>query len=141
MSPLLIGAIAVAALILLQIVHMYISAPIKAGHVVSPGIRLSKCGIKGLLGGLLCENAHVTVQAGKVSMYDADNNPVFVIHGQTCSETDESCVPGLHFTRDKTLNMGGKPIKWVEMYDKEATLSPWPFEEEPVVKSWRNLKF
>lgn len=134
----------------LRILHMYFSAPIKPGHVVSPGIMLSKCGLFGVVPGMaqtlgphrFClDNASMRVEADKVSMHDGNNNLVWVLHGNPCpttttTTTEDECVNGLEFKKDKTLAMGGKPIKWLETFTP-MQLSPWPFAEEPIVKTWK----
>jgi hypothetical protein len=135
----------------LRIVHMYFSAPIQPGHVVSPGILLSKCGLFGVIPGLTqalgphryycLDNASLRVEADQVSMRDGNNNLVWILHGNPCppstaNNSDEECVNGLEFKKDKTLAMGGKPIKWLETFTT-TQLSPWPFAEEPIVKTWK----
>ena len=135
----------------MRILHMYFSAPIKPGHVVSPGILLSKCGLFGVVPGMsqllgphrFClDNASMRVDGDKVSMYDGNDKLVWILHGTQCPPKDkgdndkDACVNGLEFKKDKTLAMGGKPIKWLETFTT-TRLAPWPFAEEPIVKTWK----
>jgi hypothetical protein len=121
--------------ILLQVFHMYISAPIKPGHVVSPGVWLSKCGLLAVLPH--CDNAFLNVSKdGKVILYNADHEIAWEMKGAVCSESDEKCIRGLHVMENGNLAIGGKSIQWLNMY-KPSDLSPWPFTEKPRVKVWK----
>jgi hypothetical protein len=147
-SKLTVLIILLVCTVALRILHMYFSAPIKPGHVVSPGILLSKCGLFGVVPGLsqmlgphrFClDNASMRVEADKVSMYDGNDKLVWILHGTQCPtkvDATSDCVNGLEFKKDKTLAMGGKPIKWLETFTT-TRLAPWPFAEEPIVKTWK----
>lgn len=114
---------------------MYISAPIKPGHTVSPGIWLSKCGLLAFWPD--CENSYMKVETdGRVSLFNADKELAVEIQGDVCKEDDDGCIPGLQVKEDGSLVVGGKAISWVNMY-KESELSPWPFTEKPKVKVWK----
>jgi len=121
--------------ILLQVFHLYISAPIKPGHVVSPGIWLTKCGIMSFLPS--CENSYVSFgDDGLVKLYNADDEVLWEIEGAVCKEGDDDCVPGMQVKEDNTLVVGGKQISYVKMY-RESDLSPWPFAEQPKVRVYK----
>jgi hypothetical protein len=121
--------------ILLQVFHLYISAPIRPGHVVSPGIWLSKCGILGFWPG--CDNRYLKMDdSGTVTLYNSNQEVAWQIEGGVCAKDDNDCVPGMHVNLDGTVAIGGVHVSWVSMYQTEA-LSPWPFAESPKVKIWK----
>lgn len=133
--------VAMAALVA-SFVHKSITTPIHPGQVVSPGIVLSKCGLNFSSS---CEKAHLEVQPGIVSYYE-DKELAWVIHGSVCPDDrikDKTCINGLEFKEDRTLWLGGDPVKWLERHSQTgpkdaimAYLVPWPFSEEPKIKSW-----
>lgn len=121
--------------IVLQVFHLYISAPIRPGHVVSPGIWLTKCGVLSIYPA--CDNAYVTYDKnGTVKMFNAAEELVWEIDGGVCKAGDETCVPGMQVKDDNTLVVGGKTISSVKMF-KDASLSPWPFAEQPKVRIYK----
>jgi hypothetical protein len=121
--------------ILMQVFHLYISAPIRPGHVVSPGIWLSKCGILGWWPG--CDNRYLKMDdSGTVTLYNSNQEVAWQIDGGVCANDDDDCVPGMHVNLDGTVAVGGKHVSWVSMYETDA-LSPWPFAESPQVKIWK----
>ena len=139
----LFAAIVVAmAAVVASFVHKYITTPIQPGHVVAPGIVLSKCGLNFFS---RCEPAYLEVQSGIVSYYEG-KELAWVIHGRVCREDEiknKACLDGLEFKQDRTLWIGGEPIKWMEKYTESGQKStsadqlvPWPFYEEPKIKSW-----
>jgi hypothetical protein len=118
--------------ILLQVFHLYISAPIKPGHVISPGIWLVKCGILPFLP--TCHNQYLTFAPdGMVSLKDARNNTLWEMQGGVCGKNDKTCIAGLHVLDDHSIVIGGKPISAVTVYG-DAELAPWPFAEQPNVR-------
>lgn len=124
--------------ILLQVFHLYISAPIRPGHVVSPGIWLSKCGILGFWPG--CDNRYLKMDdLGTVTLYNSNQEVAWEIKGGVCADGDDDCIPGMHVNFDGTVAIGGMPVSWVSMYgyETEQALSPWPFAESPKVKIWK----
>jgi len=128
----------VLAGILLQVFHLYISAPIKPGHVVSPGIWLTKCGIMSFLPS--CDNSYVSFDdKGVVKLIDSNDEVLWEIVGSICDDGDEDCVPGMQVKEDSTLVVGGKQISTVKMYG-DADLSPWPFAEQPKVRIVKTKK-
>ena len=127
-------AVMVCAL-LLQVFHIYISAPIKPGHVVAPGIWLSKCGLLAAMNS--CENSYFSMdKEGKMTVYGADREVAWEAQGAVCAEGDESCTPGMEFKEDGSIVIGGKPISSITMYQK-SELAPWPFAEKPQVRVWK----
>lgn len=121
--------------LVMQVIHMYLSAPIKPGHVVSPGIWLSKCGLAPF--NPKCENAFFNFDStGKATMYGADKLVVWEIQGSTCDK-GEDCVSGLKVEEDGTLVVGGDKITWLNKYTKDSVeLAPWPFDVAPKLKQW-----
>ncbi|KAL7570158.1 hypothetical protein ACA910_019996 [Epithemia clementina (nom. ined.)] len=137
-----VGLVLAMAALVASLVHKYITTPLQPGQVVSPGIVLSKCGLKFFSD---CERAYLEVQSGKVSYYRG-NELAWVIHGRVCPEEEvknKACLDGLEFKKDRTLWLGGEPIKWLERHSETGQrasnaeyLVPWPFSEEPKIKSW-----
>jgi hypothetical protein len=122
--------------LLLQVFHVYISAPINAGSTISPGLWLSKCGLLTLLPS--CENAYLHFnREGVVTHYNAKKAETWKMEGAVCSADDEACVPGMQILEDGKVVIGGKPVHYVTTFVKDVTLSPWPFVETPKVKLWR----
>lgn len=133
MFTVLLG-VALAA-ILLQVLHLYVSTPIKPGQVVAPGVWLSKCGLRAFSSD--CQNAFLHMgRDGKLKMYNAQKQVAWEIQGEVCNNTDKDCVRGLQVKEDGSLNIGGKPVQWMAKYDKNSDLSPWPFVQKPKIKIW-----
>lgn len=132
-KTILVIAVVVAAIVL-QVFHMYISTAIKPGHIVSPGIWLTKCGLLAFLPS--CENnARLEfTDRGVVTLYHQDGTPMWELQGGVCPKSDASCVPGLQVKDDNTLVVGGKTVSHVKLFDLNAELSPWPFAEQPKVQ-------
>jgi len=102
---------------------------------------------------LSCQDEFLRVNYdGTITLYDSNRQVSMILRGNRCSsknddddngvgrerERDEpsspACVDGLVMTsNDKTLRMGGKPIKQVivRKSHRDKKLSPWPLEEEP----------
>mmetsp|Transcript_7906 Transcript_7906/g.22020 ORF Transcript_7906/g.22020 Transcript_7906/m.22020 type:complete len:547 (+) Transcript_7906:210-1850(+) len=136
-----IGCVVIAVIV--NFLHIYMSSPIQLGHVVSPGIVLSHCGLlKGWpIIGPSCSPAYLEVSAGMVSYYEG-KTLAWVIHGHVCEKDEvkaKTCVDGLEFLPDGSLAVGSQPIKWLERHSEgtESQLTPWPFAEQPKIKSWR----
>lgn len=132
-KTILVIAVVVAAIVL-QVFHMYISTAIKPGHIVSPGIWLTKCGLLAFLPS--CENnARLEfTDRGVVTLYHQDGTPMWELQGGVCPKSDASCVPGLQVKDDNALVVGGKTVSHVKLFDLNAELSPWPFAEQPKVQ-------
>jgi hypothetical protein len=131
--------VAIAFAVLLQVFHIYISAPIKPGHAVAPGIWLSKCGLLAALPS--CENAYFALdKTGKVTVRDQDQEIVWEMQGSVCDETsEESCQPGMQVSETGTVTIGGRAVLGVFTHKKGGVveLSPWPFAEPPKLKVWK----
>lgn len=129
--------------LLLQVFHVYISAPIQPGSTISPGIWLSQCGLLSLLPSFCKENAYVHFdRLGRVTYYNANKEVVWTMEGRVCPEDDEEkveCIRGMQVHPDGKIYVGGQLIHHVTVYPKGVTapLSPWPFVETPKVKVWR----
>jgi hypothetical protein len=134
--------------LLLQIFHVYISAPIQPGSTISPGIWLSQCGLWSLFPSFCPDNAYVHFdRLGRVTYYNAHKHVVWTMEGRVCPEEDAAggggetvaCIRGLQVLPDGKIFIGGQLIHHITVYSKgtAAPLSPWPFVETPKVKVWR----
>lgn len=112
----------------LQVFHLYISAPIQRGNIVSPNIWLRQCG----LNFFSCDkDAYFRIKDGKAIYSNGQNEVVWVMEGAACESGE--CQPGMQVKLDGSIVIGNQPVSHVTMY-KEAEMSPWPFAEEPLVK-------
>jgi hypothetical protein len=122
--------------LLLQVFHVYISAPINPGSTISPGVWLSKCGLLTVLPS--CENAYLHFdREGVVTHYNAAKLVTWKIEGVVCDVDDKKCIPGMQIQPDGKVVIGGKHVSYVTSFVKDANLSPWPFVETPKLKVWR----
>jgi hypothetical protein len=122
--------------VLLQVFHLYISTPIAPGSVVPPRVWLNKCGLSRFVTN--CDDAFLHVgKDGNVVGYDSKKQIAWEIEGAVCSKANKSCIPGMQFTKDLKVIVGGKPIVYVNKRGVDSPLSPWPFEEEPKLKTMR----
>lgn len=122
--------------VLLQVFHIYISAPIKPGHTVSPGIWLSKCGVLAVLPS--CENEYFFLDKdGRATVYDDERMIAWEMQGAVCPEEAEDCKPGMVVQEDGSILIGGKKVNGAVLKSKKASLSPWPFEEQPKLKLFK----
>ena len=121
-APKLFGILVLLALaFFLNVVHVYLSTPIRPGHVIAPGLWLSECGLLPT-----CRVLNVQTD-GTVVLYQ-DMERVWEFQG----------APGdLEFGSDKILKVGGERIHWVTLHDDSAVLDPWPFEEKPKIRTKR----
>jgi hypothetical protein len=121
--------------VLVQVGHVYLSAAIKPGHAVHPGVLLRKCGVLSLLPiGGICENERMVYEAdGRVAAYDANDEVLWEAEGGTCDDGEEDCKEEMRFNDDLSLVIGGKTISHVKTY-KDSALSPWPFAQSPKVR-------
>lgn len=121
--------------VLLQVFHLYISTPISPGSVVPPKVWLNKCGLLRFVS--YCDDAFLHVEkSGNVVGYDSKKQVAWEIEGAVCKSTDKSCIPGMQFTKDLKVIVGGKPIRFVNKMGFDTPLAPWPFEAEPKLKTW-----
>ena len=117
--------------ILLQAAQMYITAPLKPGHVLSPGMWMSKCGL--LSPFPACHNSGLEMnEDGVLTLYGADGSVQWQLVGGKC-QSDKDCTPGLVVKDDGNLVIGGKAITSVTIKG-DAPLSPWPFEMDPKLR-------
>ena len=145
--------------LLLQVFHIYISAPINVGSTISPGVWLSKCGLYSLVPSYCTENAYVHFHRnGTVSYYNSEKVLLWTMEGAVCPEIEDTtsttnppttktattaptCIRGMYVQNDGKIIIGGKPIHHIISYSgnnkKEPPLSPWPFVENPKLKIWR----
>lgn len=122
--------IAVIAIVL-QAAQMYITAPLKPGDVLSPGMWMSKCGLLSPLPA--CHNSGLEMnENGVLTLYGADGSVQWRLVGGKC-HPGMDCIPGLVVKDDGNLVIGGKAITSVTI-NGDAPLSPWPFEMEPKLR-------
>lgn len=80
-----------------------------------------------------CEDEFLKVNSdGTATLYDSEE-AIMIIKGAVCSADDETCANGLVMKSDKTLEMGGQPVKQVlvKSTHKNKQLS-WPFAEDAI---------
>lgn len=94
----------------------------------------------------------VSSDGSRVTITDANGDVTFLMDGHVCppttanqSSSSSSCVDGLVMTDQKTLMMGGKPVRFATVLytkdrKKESLLSPWPFVEEPIKLKIKSTK-
>jgi hypothetical protein len=128
--------VVVLAAIVLQVFHMYISTAIKPGHIVSPGIWLTKCGVLGVFPPPICEGNDKLEYSdeGMVTLLSHDGTPLWEMQGGVCAPEEAeagACSPGMQVKDDNTIVIGGKTVYTVRLFDANADLSPWPFAEPP----------
>ena len=117
--------------ILLQGAQMYITAPLRPGSVMPPGMWMSKCGLLSVLP--ICENAGLEMNDdGVLTLYGSDGDVQWKLVGGTC-RANTDCEPGLVVKDDGNLVIGGKSITSVTIKG-DAPLTPWPFEREPKLR-------
>jgi hypothetical protein len=135
--------VVVLAAIALQVFHMYISTAIKPGHIVSPGIWLTKCGILGMLPPPVCDSNEKLEYGddGMVTLRSPDGTPLWEMQGGVCPADDATCTPGMQVKEDNTIVIGGKTVYTVRLFDANAELSPWPFAEPPKVSIRLSKKY
>lgn len=125
--------------LLLQVFHVYVSAPIKPGSTISPGIWLSKCGMLTVLPS--CKNAYMHFnREGVVTHYNSKKEKTWQMEGELCDDNgdeDGDCVQGMEFTESGKIVIGGKPVGYVTAFVKDVELSPWPFASTPKLKVWK----
>jgi hypothetical protein len=111
------------------VLHVFVSAPIRTGHVVAPGMWLSRCGIWPFQ----CEGAYLHVRHdGNVILYNANHEPAWEMPGKPCPSDRPDCVPGLD---DHSLEIGGSKVNNLYVFQNgPPVLSPWPFQEKPKIK-------
>jgi hypothetical protein len=115
------------------VLHLFVSAPIRPGHIVTPGMWLSRCGIIPYK----CEAAYLHVRPdGAVILYNDKHEAAWEIPGKQCPKDRESdCVPGLHVLEDDSLEIGGSKVNTMYVFHNgEPMLTPWPFLEKPKIK-------
>ena len=132
-----------------MLMHSVMIKPTPVNAILRPGRYSSKCGLAGFVPmkstiqgaadalGLelfTCEDQYFSVNFdGTATLSDSSGEAIMTIEGAVCSDDDNTCVNGLMMKSDKTLVMGGKPVKQVLVKNthKSKKLS-WPFEEDPV---------
>jgi len=118
--------------VVIGIGHLYVSAPIKPGNIVAPGIWLSKCGALSFLPS--CENRFFSLNTeGKAYLKDANGALIWEMDGGVCQKDDEACRAGLQIDLSGYVTINGNTVRHVSTY-QESDLSEWPFSEAPKLR-------
>ena len=72
---------------------------------------------------------------GTVAIFNDLNELDMLLVGGVCGADADDCVDGVVLEEDGKVYIGGKLVKSIARFDDESPLSPWPFEEEPKLKS------
>jgi hypothetical protein len=121
--------------VVLQAFQIYMVSPVRFGSVVPPGTWITKCGLMRLTP--YCDDSLMHVDSkGNVILYNSQNEIMWQIEGAVCKRKDKSCVEGMKVTKEGKIIVGGKHITYITKFGTDYPLSPWPFEEEPKVKTW-----
>lgn len=110
------------------------SLPIRRGQLVPPGTWMSRCGLFDVFLG--CQNAYLSVDdTGLVTLFDSARRVLWEIKGETCPQgvSPSDCTDGLKFTDEWRIQIGNKPITYIDVY-LDSDVMPWPFAYSPVVK-------
>ena len=103
------------------------------GLNVPPGTWRSKCGLLSILPS--CANAYLEVgDDGSVIVYDDEKEIAMKLKGATCAGNLD-CTDGLLVLEDGSVTVGGKVVKTVNVYDEDMKMTPWPFADEPKLKT------
>mmetsp|Transcript_5445 Transcript_5445/g.8945 ORF Transcript_5445/g.8945 Transcript_5445/m.8945 type:complete len:471 (-) Transcript_5445:330-1742(-) len=122
----------VGVAILIQVVHMSVTAPLNPGHTLSPGAFMSKCGYKSFLP--ICDEQSLVMQDdGVLTLYGSDGAVEWEMIGSVCRDHDSRCKNGLVVYGDGTLEIGGKRVNAAAIYG-EAVFTPWPFTFSPNIR-------
>jgi len=118
----------------IQVVHMSVTAPLGPGQSLSLNAFMSKCGYKAFLPGLCEKSSVIMSNDNTLTLYGSDGEAVWKIQGD-CEDEADVCEGGLRFNEDKTLTIGGKPVKQATVFgENDAMFAPFPFSESPKVR-------
>lgn len=127
-----------AVAVLIQVIHMSVTAPLSPGHSLSPNAFMSKCGYKALLPS--CREASLIMhEDGVLTLYGADGSIQWEIIGSKCRSSADNCKNGLVVNDDGSLVIGGKRMNAAAIYG-EAMFTPWPFTVSPHVRLVKGRK-
>lgn len=130
--------LAVVVAILIQVVHMSVTAPLGPGHTLSPNGFISKCGYKALVPAF-CEEATLSMdEDGVLTLYDSQGDVEWQMSGSVCVD-DNKCKNGLAVNDDGSLEIGGKRVNVAAIYG-QAQFAPWPFTVSPSVRLVKGRK-
>ena len=116
--------------LILKAGHEHYTSPIMVGVPVKPGTWRSKCGYLSMFPGY-CSNAFIEVNAdGSVNLFDSASELAMKLRGGSCHGT-KGCVDGLLLKKDGTIVVGGKVVKSIISYNKDMSITPWPFSTNP----------
>ena len=114
----------------LQLMHLFLTAPIGKGQVLMPGGWKVKCGILSVWPS--CDNASLEMNfKGVLTYYGDDHQKEWEMVGGVCHGDDEDCIRGLKIEQDGSIFIGGKKVTTVTAFGKSPVLDPWPFESAP----------
>jgi hypothetical protein len=120
----------VGVAILIQVVHMSVTAPLNPGHTLSPNAFMSKCGYKAWLP--ICEEQSLVMDDdGSLTLYGSDGAVEWEMLGAVCK--GQGCKNGLVVNMDGTLEIGGKRVNAAAIYG-DPVFTPWPFTFSPAIR-------
>ena len=139
----------VYVMVISMVLHSIMVTPTQTDFVMKPGSYSSKCGLYGFVPMkkaiqetaktlfdtelFSCQDEFLRINSdGTATLYDSERKAVMILKGGVCG-SKESCVNGLVMKgSDRSLEMGGKPVRQVlvRRSNKNKKLS-WPFEEAP----------
>jgi hypothetical protein len=125
--------------ILIQVVHMSVTAPLSPGHTLSPNAFMSKCGYRALFSSSCEESSLIMNEDGVLTMYGSDGSLKWEMIGSTCKVVSDTCKNGLTVNTDGSLVIGGKRINAAAIYGKPE-FSPWPFTVAPKLRLIKGKK-
>lgn len=122
--------------LVLQTYHNIVTTPIQVGIPLGPGTYRYKCGLLSFSPFHDCIDAHLEVNDdGTVAVFNNVNELDMLLVGGICTPDEHNCVDGILLEEDGKVYVGGKVVKSIARFDDSTGLSPWPFAEEPKLKS------
>jgi len=126
------AAVALLAVVF-QVIHVFLSSPLKPNQVLSPGITLHEAGLLSLLPFKESSSLEMGTQ-GTMTLYGPSKEIEWQIFGATCpAPSDDGCRNGAVLDDAGDLLIGGKAVTSVHVTG-DAPLSPWPFEKAPKLR-------
>ena len=123
-------------ILVLQTYHNIVTTPIQVGIPLGPGTYRYKCGLLSFSPFHDCTDAHLEVNDdGTVAVFNDSNELDMLLVGGICTPDESNCVDGILLEEDGKVYVGGRLVKSIARFDDSTGLSPWPFAEEPKLKS------
>ena len=108
--------------------NAFVTAPLKPGDVLAPGLFRSRCGLLSVLPESVtgCEPALLKMgNDGVLSLYSG-NAYLWQMKGAVCAEGNESCEPGAVLDASGKVKIGGVKARLIG--GKGVVNTPWPFD-------------